>query len=207
MIFAVVPAAGRSTRMGRPKLALPLGGRSVLEHLVTALRDGGADRVLVVVGPHVPELAPLAEAAGADVYQIPEPTPDMRATVEHGLRWLEESFQPRPTDAWLLAPADHPAIDVGVVRALRAIHEGRPEVSVIIPVSEGWRGHPTLISWRLVEAIRAHPAGEGLNSFLRRHGPDTLEVPVASAGVLWDLDTPADYEQLRRDWPGPGGDS
>ncbi len=52
MIFAVVPAAGRSSRMGRPKLSLPLGGRTVLEHVVIALRQGGVDEVLVVVGPH-----------------------------------------------------------------------------------------------------------------------------------------------------------
>src|SRR5436309_15902360 len=116
MIYAVVPAGGRSTRMGRPKLALPLGDRTVIEHVVAALRAGGADRVLVVVGPHTPELAPLASAAGADVCRLPEATADMRATVEHGLRWLEENCRLRPDDAWLLAPADHPTLDAGVVR-------------------------------------------------------------------------------------------
>src|SRR5207237_3552168 len=54
--LALIPAAGKSTRMGRPKLALPLGGRTVLEHVVAALRDAGVEHVLVVVGPHVPEL-------------------------------------------------------------------------------------------------------------------------------------------------------
>src|SRR5438876_757506 len=104
MIFAVVPAAGHSTRMGRTKLALPLGGRTVIEHVVTALREGGAEHVLVVVGPHVPELGPLALAAGAGVCQLTEATPDMRATVEHGLRHLERLHSPRLTDAFLLAP-------------------------------------------------------------------------------------------------------
>lgn len=207
MIFAVVPAAGHSTRMGRPKLALPLGGRTILEHLVSALRDGGADRVLVVVGPHVSELVPLAQAAGADVCLLPEATPDMRTTVEQGLRWLDERFHPRPEDAWLLAPADHPAIEPGVVRALRTAFDHQPEKSVVVPVSGGRRGHPVLMSWRLVEGMQAHPAGEGLNSYLRQHGPDTLEVPVMSAGVLRDLDTPEDYERLRRDWPDHGSDS
>ncbi len=40
-MFALIPAAGKSARMGRPKLTLPLGGRTVLEHVVTALRRGG----------------------------------------------------------------------------------------------------------------------------------------------------------------------
>ena len=39
MIFALIPAAGKSTRMGRPKLALPLGEKTVLEHVIAALRQ------------------------------------------------------------------------------------------------------------------------------------------------------------------------
>src|SRR5437764_15360285 len=88
--LAIIPAAGQSTRMGRPKLLLPLGGRTVLERVVAAVRQGGAGATVVVIGPHVPELVPLAEAAGAIPLRLAEPTPDMRATVEHGLRWLEE---------------------------------------------------------------------------------------------------------------------
>src|SRR5437763_15704538 len=99
MTFAVVPACGHSTRMGRPKLSLPLGGRSVIEHVVGALRGGGVEHVLVVVGPHVADLAPLARTARADVLSLPEPTADMRATVEHGLRWLDARFAPAPDDA------------------------------------------------------------------------------------------------------------
>ena len=41
--YAVVPACGHSTRMGRPKLALPLGGLTVIERIVSTLRDGGVE--------------------------------------------------------------------------------------------------------------------------------------------------------------------
>jgi CTP:molybdopterin cytidylyltransferase MocA len=200
MTFAVVPAAGQSTRMGRPKLLLPLGGRPVLEHVVAALRDGGVGHVLVVVGPHVPELAPLAEAAGAAVLRLPEATADMRATVLHGLSWLEERFHPSPDAAWLLAPADHPAAGAGVVRALLAAYAASPSRSVIVPVHGGRRGHPTVIAWRHVAAIRAWPAGEGLNGYLRSQMGETLEVEAADAGVVADLNTAEDYEHFRRTW-------
>ena len=199
MIFAVVPAAGLGSRMGRPKLSLPLGGRTVLEHVVAALRQGGVDEVLVVVGPHDPALAPLAEAAGASVLALPEATADMRATVEQGLRWLEERFHPRPDDAWLLAPADHPMLDADVVRRLCAAYAVRPSRSIMVPVHEGRRGHPTLIAWRHVSGIRAHPSGKGINDYLRSRQEQILEVRAPGAAVLWDLDTPEDYERLRRE--------
>jgi molybdenum cofactor cytidylyltransferase len=198
VILAVVPAAGHSTRMGRPKLALPLGGRTVLEVVVAALRDGGAEHVVVVIGPHVPELGPPAEAAVAEVCRLPEPTPDMRVTVEHGLRRLEERYRPRSDDAFLLAPGDHPAFDAGVVRALCAAYLSDPARSIVVPVHAGRRGHPTLIGWRHVAGIRALPPDRGIDAYLRGNAAETQEVPVAAAGVLFDLDTPEDYDRLRR---------
>ena len=205
MIFGVVPAAGRGSRMGRPKLSLPLGDRTVLEHVVAALRQGGVDETLVIVGPHDPELAPLATAAGAHVLALAEPTADMRATVEHGLRWLEDRFHPRPDDAWLLAPADHPALDTAVVWRLCEAYAALPSCSIVVPVHEGRRGHPTLIAWRHVAGIRAYPSGKGINDYLRSQQEQVLEVPTASAAVLCDLDTQEDYERLRQSWRPRGG--
>ena len=196
MTFAVVPACGHSTRMGRPKLALPLGARAVIEHVVAALRGGGVGTVLVVVGPHVPELVPLARSAGAEVLALPEPTADMRSTVEHGLRWVEDRFAPRPDDAWLLAPADHPVLSPAVVRQLLDA-AGSSACSIAVPVHGGRRGHPTLIRWRHVAGIRSLPADAGINADLRAHRAETLDVPVSDPGVLADLDTPDDYARLR----------
>jgi molybdenum cofactor cytidylyltransferase len=197
MTFAVIPACGRSTRMGRPKLSLEIGGRTVLEHVLHALRLGGVDSILVVVGPHVPELALIAEAHGVDVCRLPEETADMRATVEAGLTWLEQRFQPRPQDDWLLVPGDHPTLDPEVVRRLRQARQHHPSCTVFVPTFQGRRGHPTLIGWRHVAGIRAHPPGQGLNTYLRLQGQEVLELTVASAAVLADLDTPEDYERLR----------
>jgi molybdenum cofactor cytidylyltransferase len=184
--------------MGRPKLKLPLGGRTVIELIVAALRDGGADPVLVVVGPHAPDAAPLAERAGAIVLHLPEPTADMRATVERGLDWLEKHLAPRPEDYWLLAPADHPALDAAVVRRLCEAATGDPTRSIVVPIHEGRRGHPTLIAWRHATGIRTLPTGEGINAYLRRYAHETLEMPVSDPGILADLDTPEDYARFRR---------
>jgi molybdenum cofactor cytidylyltransferase len=199
--FALIPAAGKSRRMGRPKLALPLGGRTVLERVLDAVRQAGVGPVLVVLGPHGADLQPPAAAAGAEVLLLPEETPDMRATVGHGLDWVERTWRPAAEDRWLLLPADHPTLDGRVVTELLRAQAGRPECGVAVPTYQGKRGHPTLIAWRHVDAIRALPADVGLNAFFRS-GVDVLEVPLADAAVLTDLDTPEEYERLRQQWAG-----
>ncbi len=200
MRFAIIPAAGKSTRMGRPKLALPLGERTILEHVVAALRQAEVEHILVVIGTHVMELAALAESAGGLVSFLASPPNGMRGTVEHGLRWLEERFQPCPNDTWLLVPADHPALDSVVIPQLESAYAAQPQFSIVIPTHNGRRGHPTLFAWKHVASIRTWPAELGLNTYVRHHATQTLEVPVSSPGVLWDMDTPEDYERLRRNW-------
>jgi molybdenum cofactor cytidylyltransferase len=201
MRFAVLPAAGKSLRMGRPKLSLPLGERTILEHVLAALHQAGVEHILVVLPPHGGELATVARKAGAYVHLLAEETADMRATVQQGLSWLEQRFPPRSDDAWLLVPADHPTLSSSVVGELDKAHKNHPECSIFVPTFDGRRGHPLALTWRHVAGMRAHVAGEGWNSYVRQHADDVREVAVETESVLWDLDTPEDYERLRRNWP------
>ncbi len=197
MLHALIPAAGHSTRMGKPKLALPLGTRTVLERVIDALTSAGA-KTLVVLGPHVSDLAKSAQDAGANVLQLSGPTADMRATIEAGLSYLHDQFHPNPTDIWLLVPADHPTLDPDLIRLLHNNLQAHPESSIAVPTFAGKRGHPALIRWSHWPAIRSFPRDRGLNAYLRQMARETIEIPVGSSDVLLDLDTPEDYELLRR---------
>ncbi|MDO8630858.1 MAG: nucleotidyltransferase family protein [Phycisphaerales bacterium] len=57
-IGCIVPAAGMSRRMGRPKATLPFGGSTVVGRVVRSLLDADADEILVVTRS---ELAPQLE--------------------------------------------------------------------------------------------------------------------------------------------------
>jgi molybdenum cofactor cytidylyltransferase len=197
MSVAIIPAAGKSSRMGRPKLSLPLGDKTVLEHVIAAFLRGGCSHVLVILAPHVAELGRAAVEAGARVVSIPRETPDMRATVEYGWGWWEHYAGFTAEDYWYLAPADHPVLDGGIVALLEAERLRHPDRTILVPAYQGKRGHPALIAWKHVAGMRALPPGVGLNTYLREHPEETLEVPVESPGVLLDLDTPEDYERLR----------
>ena len=70
MRYALIPAAGKSRRMGRPKVSLPLGGRVVLEHVIVALKQAGIEDILVVLGGIVPQedIPKLKEQGVAEVF-------------------------------------------------------------------------------------------------------------------------------------------
>jgi CTP:molybdopterin cytidylyltransferase MocA len=55
-----------------------------------------------------------------------------------------------------------------------------------------------LIEWKHVPGIEKLPANQGLNDYLRAQIEETFEIAVTSVEILWDLDTPEDYERLRQ---------
>ena len=199
-LFAVIPAAGHSRRMGRPKLLLPIGNDTVLGHLLQALSHPAIAARVVVARRADAALAAEARACGADVVQPDEDPPDMLTSVEHALRFLRERFDPDPNDGWMLVPADHPTLDAQVISGLVA-HWNSGHSSILIPTHGGRRGHPAFFRWSLATAVPSIPADRGLNWLVESHAGEVEELAVDSPAVLTDLDTPADYERLLRNSP------
>ena len=197
MIAAVVPAAGLSTRMGRPKLLLEIGGQAVITRVVGALRDGGVDAVVVVVSPPEQEgaerLARVAAEAGAIVEVLPSPTTDMRATIEQGIARLDRLA---PAGV-LIVPGDSVGLCGPLVAEVIARFRSDPS-RIVVPVREGRRGHPLALPWREALAIAHLPPGVGVNALLQSRSVLVDPVEVSGAGHDADLDTPADY----RRWSG-----
>lgn len=181
--------------MGRPKLLLELHGRTIVRGLVDALRAAGVAAVYVLVREE--DRALQAELATIDTHVVlTSGTPDMRASVAALLETVQREQSPGPNDGWLLVPADHPQVDSAAVRDLLTAR--RPgETEILVPVYEGRRGHPTCFSWDLAAQVAAIPDGAGVNRLLRDRAALVREVPSAFAGVVEDLDTPADWERLR----------
>ncbi len=193
MIAAIVPAAGRSERMGRPKLILPLEGGTVIARVIRALREGGAETVVVVAPPvEFPGaniLADEAMRAGAVVVVADAATADMRASVELGLDRLRRG--PAPS-AVLLAPGDSPGITRELVRRIIALATTEP-ASIVVPRYRGHRGHPVALPWDLATEVFDLPTGTGVNALLAARADRVLMLDVDDPGTTADLDTPEDY--------------
>lgn len=195
MIAAIVPAAGRSERMGQPKLILPIEGQSVIARVVLALRQGGVDPVLVVAPPRDTPGANIlikeSGRAGATVVIAATRPADMRASFELGLSQLAGAASP---SAVLLAPGDSPGMTPDLVAQLVRHAKTTPQ-SILIPTYQGKRGHPIVLPWSLALESRDLPGGAGLNALVALHTNETVEIKVGEPGTLDDLDTPEDYQR------------
>ena len=197
MIVAIVPAAGKSQRMGQPKLLLPLGRRRVIEHVLSALAESKVDQTVVVVPPRAVELVAVAEGCNAVVVRLLNQTSDMRSTIEYGLTYAEDTWGTDQLSGFLVAPADQPTVCPATVDHL--IQRSRvSSAKVFIPTFKGRRGHPVLFLWELATQVRSIPPDHGLNHLVTQLGHDVEECPTDTAGVLEDLDTPEDYERLKK---------
>jgi molybdenum cofactor cytidylyltransferase len=197
--FAIVPAAGKSTRMGEPKLLLPMSGGTLIEQTLAVWRTSRVEKVVVVVRPDDRELANLCRSCGAEVVIPPVAPPEMKDSVQYGLKHIEANFAPSAEDAWLLAPADMPNLSPRLIEALISAHD-KKKSQILIPTLCGKRGHPVLFPWSIAGEVYSLSADEGLNTLRQRH--EAQEVPcdsleTAGGSAFSDIDTPEDYARLR----------
>ena len=194
----MIPAAGHSRRMGQPKLLLPVGPSTVIGRVITALQSSGIHSTAVVVRASDTGLRDALQTFGLDPV-VPSTDPaDMRASIEHGLRWIEQTQQPTENDAWLLLPADHPILDATLIQRVCDTWRST-RADVLIPTHQGRRGHPLIARWPTVAAVRALPADVGVNHWLRDPLTRVTEWPIDDPRILCDLDVPADYTRLLAD--------
>lgn len=186
--------------MGQPKLLLPWGDSTVIEHVLAAWGKSRVDRTVVVLHRDDERLAELCTAGGALVTVPESPPPHMKDSVRQGLEVVAEKFHPQRDDAWLVAPADMPDLSADVIDRLLAAHAAglarhsgsRP---IRAPRYRGKSGHPVLFPWPLAAEVGQLGDDEGLDALVARHGVEHLE--FADRAVPEDFDTPADYERLR----------
>ena len=69
--WAILLAAGESSRMGQLKALLPWRGATLIEHQVASLFEGGVDRIVVVVGHEADRLVLLLKACRKPAGDIP----------------------------------------------------------------------------------------------------------------------------------------
>jgi len=209
MGLAVVLAAGAGSRMGhRPKGALRVNGRPLIERTLAALRGAGIEDVVVVLGEHRDALWPLLQGlAVPSVFNPQAMSAGLTSSQRLGLQ------QMRPEHPWvLMALADQPLLAAPDVQALIDAFDQRPQgMQALYPEVKGQPGNPVLLSRCAVEEILRQPPDFGCKDWRQTQSSRVKAWPTDRPCYVTDLDTPQDLDQLRAstgwycEWPHTGG--
>jgi molybdenum cofactor cytidylyltransferase len=200
VIPAIVLAAGKSTRMGRPKANLPLeGGDTFLSRIVRTFSDAAVDDVVVVLGHDADAIARVFAPTGVAVRFVPNPDYET-GQLSSLLKGLNAVDRPG-VRAVLVMLVDVPLVTAHTVRAV-VDHYLQTRAPVVRPVRGPEHGHPVLIDRSLFDEIRRADPDAGARVVVRAHASARGDVEVDDNGAFLDIDTVDEYERLvgpRRD--------
>jgi CTP:molybdopterin cytidylyltransferase MocA len=174
-VAGILLAAGAGSRAGGPKaLRRDTAGMPWLQRAVAALREGGCDAVLVVLGADAERAASLVPA-GVTVVVAKDWADGLSASLRAGL-----AAAPPDAIAVVVTLVDLPGLPAAAVEQLlaapleastlrRATHDGRP-------------GHPVVLGRDHWAAVAASAHGDrGAGRYLRDQGAELVEL-----SGLWD---------------------
>ena len=189
MTAAIILAAGESSRLGQPKQNLFFNGQTLLQRAVDSTQRSKCKSVIVVLG------------ANADVI-----TPPAKTTLLYNKDWKEgmassiriainEVNEDVSVDKAIILLCDQPFVSAELLDSMidKQTETGK---TIVACTYNGTIGVPVLFERGLFAELLLLRGNEGAKKVLKDHIPDIASIPFEQGGI--DIDTPADYEQLRR---------
>jgi len=186
-LCAVILAAGQGSRFrqaaggGQDKLLAPCLGRDavirpVVEQVLRSLPALLACRILVTT-PDRTEVIALAEAYGCQVVLLD--SPGMGDSLAAAVAACADA------SGWLVVLGDMPFI---LPSSIESVVRELGEQMIRVPVYKGAYGHPVAFGAAFGQALQGLSGDRGARPLFA--AGQVVEVELADAGVLWDVDTP-----------------
>ena len=187
-VWAIILAAGASTRMRKQKMLLPFYDKTIIETVIENTADALGENIMVVLGSHKEEI--IAQIGNLPVnYCVNNNFMEgMLSSVICGFEALPENVS-----AVVILLGDQPQIPACVTkRVIKAWQQNNK--GIVIPTFEGKRGHPCLIETKYKYEIKMLDPEKGLRMLSQKFEEDVLEIECNLSEILRDIDTPEEYK-------------
>ena len=194
-IGAVILAAGKSMRMGKPKLLLPFKGVPLFTYPLNLALHNHLQPIVCVTGRYHDQitqiLVPIKKDITLSFNSLFES--GMASSLKSGIRAVGEDV-----DAVLIFLGDQPLIPNEVVQKIieEYIKGKKAGIKIVRPLFGDRLGHPILFDRSLFHEFDALQGDEGGKSILKRHQASLklLQFPNSDWGI--DIDTEEEYRTL-----------
>ena len=186
-VGAVIAAAGIPGGFAAYDRTEYANGPDMVKRMIQVFHQAGVEDVAVVTGYRAKETEKSLSKLGAVFLRSPDYAGEqMLDYAARGLDYLRKSCE-----RIFFCPADVPLFSVQTVQAMIKT-EGR----AVIPVYEGRKGHPILISAELVPGICAYRGERGLKGAVDASGADISFLAVEDAGVAMRAGADGVFEKM-----------
>jgi molybdenum cofactor cytidylyltransferase len=192
MISAVVLAAGKGERMGKPKLFLPWRGKVMLQWVLESVLASAVDEVICVVRDLAAVRAHIAVKDERLAWLVNERADaGQSASVTAGL-WAMDGR----SDRALFTVGDQPMLESALLDAL-IDRSKRVAATIIAPSFKGQIRNPVLFRREVFPELLKLKGDHGGRSLLEKLRDRVELVEWKSAATFIDIDDEKDYERLK----------
>ena len=190
-IWAIILAAGISSRMGSPKLALPWGKHTMLEETTDQVLGAGYEGAVVVLGEAREILEPLLADRPVKAARNLNFRSGLSSSIKAGVAFVDSD-----ATAFALVPADQPLVTTRMHQLVLA-HFRRSGKGICAPKFEGVVGYPVIFSAKYRSEMFALQGDHGARGLLDLHKDDVSVFEVKYPEVIASINTPRDYDEHR----------
>lgn len=180
-----------STRAGCFKLLEPMGEAKVLDRVLANVRASSVDGVVAVLGFEANRVLEQVSFGRVEVAVNEKFSEGMSTSLRLGLEQVDGR-----ADAALIVLGDQPFVTAREMNLLIEAFNASPR-RIVVPVYQGKRGNPVLLSLDFLDEVNALTGDVGAKSIIAAHPDEVLEVYVNSPSILHDVDTADDLRRLR----------
>ena len=179
----IILAGGSSSRIGRNKLLLDIGGKTVIERCIGAFYDV-CSKIIVVTGRyHVEIKGSLGSYNKIRIIYNKNYSQGMFSSVKTGIKEVEAT-------RFFIMPGDYPLLQNDTIQQMLAVNK-----NFIAPVYQGKQGHPILLHKLYIPIILSSKEAS-LRDCLEKTRMNKHLVQVQDAGVVSDMDTSEAYDEI-----------